>query len=140
MISWNISYNEITLSVYQCTATRNTGNVVEKIWIERVFSKVLHDAFLLELSLGTNPSLSLFLISKAELRKWKCEYQDNNYGSWTIQSPKESFRIVYDYKNQYCRMDDLRGKEESTVWICKLGEIKTKSMEYIEKVISIKHL
>ena len=86
---------------------------------ENELHKIFKLAYDLEVELGTLPSRALFLVVSGSMPNWKSQYHDEAFGSWTVVSPNQNNRFVYDGKDFFLM---IYGPGSTPVWQCQVKE------------------
>jgi hypothetical protein len=134
MTSWSISFRERSAGAFQASATRDTGNRVERSGGEEILASVLHDAYQMELSLGTIPGDAAYAITKAAKPGWDTEYHERVFGSWSICSPDGSTRIVYDGKDFFLMVQKGSRTAPTVIWQGGISASEPLGIGYFQRI------
>ncbi len=116
------------------TATRDTGNKVERSGGEEILAVVLHGAYELELSLGTIPGAAAYAITKAALRPWICQYYEQYFGSWSVRSPDGSTRIDYDARDFFLLIQGGSKTSPVVLWQGRFSAMQPLGIGYFQTI------
>ena len=134
MSSWSISFHERSAGAFQGTATRDTGNKVDRSGGEEILASVLHDAYQMEVSLGTIRGDAAYAVTKAAKPGWKSEYHERAFGSWSICSPDGSTRIDYDGKDFFLMVQKGSRMTPTVIWHGRISASEPLAIGYFQTI------
>ena len=98
---WQFKIREISVGHYNCLATREDGRSIERDGSDDVIPQAIHDAYLVEIELGTCDAEASFHVTHGFLSRWKGVYHRGMMGSWTVSDPETNKRIDFDGRDMY---------------------------------------
>jgi hypothetical protein len=119
---------------FRATATRDTGNTVERSGGEEILATVLHDAYELEVSLGSIPGTAAYAITRAAKPRWSSEYHERIFGSWSVHSPDGVTRIDYDGKDFYLMVQKGSRITPAVLWQGRISAAEPLGMGYFQAI------
>ena len=134
MNAWSVTLIEQSAGAFRATATRDTGNKVEHSGGEEVLSRVLHDAFQMEVSLGASPGAAVFIITQAAKPGWSSYYHEQHFGSWSIHSPDGSTRIDYDGKEFFLMIQKGPKESPALIWQGRIASVVPFRIDYFNAI------
>lgn len=130
MNAWSVSLSEMSAGAFRATATRGTGNTVDRSGGEEILATVLHDAYQMEVALGTTPGTAAYVITRAARPRWNSEYHDRIFGSWSVYSPDGVTRIDYDGKDFFLVVQKGSRMTPAVLWQGRITSSETLGIEY----------
>jgi hypothetical protein len=113
---------------------RDTGNAVERSGGEEILATVLHDAYDLEVSLGTIPGTAAYAITRAALPRWSSEYHESIFGSWSVHSPDGLTRIDYDGKDFILMVEKGSTMTPAVLWQGRISAAEPLGIGYFQAI------
>jgi hypothetical protein len=132
MNAWSVSLSERSAGAFHATATRDTGNKVERTGGKGVLTTVLHDAYEKEVSLGTIRGDAAYVITKAAKPGWNREHHESAFGSWSIHSPDRLTRIDYDGKDFFLMVQKGSKTDPAVIWQGEISALTSLAIDYFE--------
>ncbi len=134
MSAWSVSLIEKSAGAFQATATRETGNKVERSGGEEILATVLHDACEMEASLGTIRGDAVYAITRAAKPDWKSEYHERAFGSWSVYSPDGLTRIDYDGKDFFLMVQKGSRMTPAVLWQGRISAADPLGIGYFQTI------
>jgi hypothetical protein len=134
MNSWSISFQEVSAGHFVGKAQRDTGNLVEMDGTEDLLPRLFQNAYQLEISMGTKCGEAAYIISKAAKPKWKWQYFERIFGSWSGTSDYTSFMVDYDGKD-FIAVASTENRSKS-LWTGRIKDAKEDLTPYFTMLAS----
>ena len=136
MNAWSVFITETSPSAFRATATRGTGNTVERGGGEEILASVLHDAYKMEISLGTSRGEAAYTITRAARPGSAAsrEYHDRAFGSWSVCSPDQLTRIDYDGKDFLLMVQKGSGMTPAVLWQGRISAAEPLGIGYFRTI------
>lgn len=134
MNAWSVSLIEKSAGAFRATATRDTGNTVERSGGEEILATVLHDAYEMEVSLGTIRGDAAYAMTRAAKSGWRGEYHERAFGSWSVYSPDGLTRIDYDGKDFFLMVQKGSRMTPTILWQGRISKSEPLGVGYFQTV------
>lgn len=136
MNRWTYQIEEVSPSVYEVLAVRDTHHSIEKKGFENVISEILAESLDLEISLGTPPGEALFHVTRGFKNFWSARFDEKVFGSWVVFNPRTTSAVECDGKDSWVvmkRSSDSSWKDSH--WNGRLPDIFRGESEYFRKLL-----
>lgn len=98
---WHFKINELSPGHFNCVATREDGQRIERGGSEDKIPEAIRDAYLAELAAGTCDAEASFHVTHGFLSRWAGVYHRGMMGSWTVSDSTSGKRIDFDGRDMY---------------------------------------
>jgi hypothetical protein len=98
---WKFTINEVSAGHFSCTAIRDDGRNISLDGDDTVIARILHEAYLAEVSIATSGGAAAFEITHSFLHRWSAVYHTGMMGSWTVSDVRSGRQIDYDGRDMY---------------------------------------
>ncbi len=95
---------------------------------------MLLDAYQMELSLGTIPGTAAFAVTRAAKPRWKSDYHERIFGSWSVHAPDGMTRTDYDGKDFFLMVQKGSRISPAVLWQGRISSSEPLGIEYFRTV------
>ena len=128
---WKFGITEVSAGRYSASATRESGDSISLEGDERVFSRLLREAFEAEMKRGTFHGDAAYHITTSWLHSWPSVYHERMMGCWTVGDRSGYPRIDYDGRDFYLMVSE---RSDAYSW---QGSIDRIASGYFNKLVEL---